>query len=159
MMLKKRLLTFLLFCSMLFSLCVTTGAVDYPVEVEVLDLAQILKLDVVSSSSLQTFLPPNNSSGTNGNRCGFFTADGDGAVFIMTYAPGTLSCNVQLYRVDDEGNSLGAVSNYTTLVITEGQGAVFTGLEIGADYCFKISSNTAPQNGTNARYTIAAFNR
>jgi hypothetical protein len=129
---------------------------EYPVEISVMTIEErnaLFTQEGCTPTTGITFLPLNNSSGTNGNICAPFTADKTNIAFAIVTAPGATDYNVQLY-VGTYGEGVKA-SNYATVIIDNG--AYFTGLTIGQDYYFKISSSTLTQNGSNASYVMVTY--
>lgn len=129
---------------------------DLSVTINSMTTEQIEEMQNKAQDKLITanaYLSKNNQTGTNGSICSPFVAEKTGIAFVITNAEGATNYNVQLYEGKvGEGK---IVSDYATRDVSDG--VQFTGLTVGKDYYFKISSSTLVTSGCTATYEIIAF--
>lgn len=124
----------------------------YPVKVRVLtqeETATMFSRALGQYVTGTAYLPKNNATGTNGNPCAPFVAEGTEVTFYITSAAGATSYNVQLYA--GEPGTGYPVSTYTPQVPIN-NGAAFSDLTLGQKYYFMISSDDLVTASCTAYY-------
>ena len=149
----KKLFSMLTALALMFSLCIPALAADSEardVTAHIFTQEDMDRFWTVQPSEriVSTVKLNRNTTGAQGTGCGYFTADAQDVTFMITSAPGALTYNVGL--LDSQGN---AVTDWLREVPVNNP-VSFTGLTIGEEYHFVVSSNDVPERGCTANYEV-----
>ena len=149
----KKLFSMLTALALMFSLCIPAFAADPADKYVVGHVFTQEDMDrfwtVQPSERIASTVKLNrNTTGAQGTGCGYFTADAQDVTFMITNAPGALTYNVGL--LDSQGN---AVTDWLKEVPVNNP-VGFSGLNIGEEYHFVVSSNDVPERGCTANYEV-----